>query len=257
MSQKIIAVTGATGQQGSAVARRMLAESWHVRALTRDTAKPGAQALAAQGAEVVPGDLDSRAQLEAAFQGADAVFSVQNFWLPTVGFEGEVRQGKLVVDAAKAAGVKHVVYSSVGAAHRGMGQRHFESKHLIEQYLQASGLPYSVLRPVAFMENYNFPWTRPAVLNGSLPSMGLRPDKTNQMIAVQDIAVFVALVLAQPEKYLGQTLELAGDELTETQVAQTFSRVLGRPVTLAAPQGNRQPPSDEMLAMIRFFSGES
>ena len=256
MTQKIIAVTGATGQQGGAVARRLLAEGWHVRALTRDPAKPAAQALAALGAEVLPGDLDSRAELEAAFKGAEAVFSVQNYWLPAVGFDGEVRQGKLVVDAAQAAGVKHVVYSSVGAAHRGEGQKHFESKHLIEQYLQASGLAYTILRPAAFMENNNFPWTRPAILNGAFPSMGLPADKSNQFIAVEDIAVFVSLVLAHPQQYASQTLELAGDELTEPQMAAIFTKVLGRPVTVTPPQGNSNLPADEMQAMGRFFSGQ-
>src|SRR6266571_1695273 len=104
---KTIAVTGAAGNQGGAVARRMLAEGWHVRALTRDPGKPASQELAGLGAQVVPGDMEQPAQLEAAFKGADAVFSVQNYWLPNVGFEGEVRQGKLVVDAARAAGVRH------------------------------------------------------------------------------------------------------------------------------------------------------
>jgi len=257
MTQKIIAVTGATGQQGNAVARRLLAEGWHVRALTRDTAKPAAQALTALGAEVLPGDLDSRAQLEAAFQGADAVFSVQNYWLPTVGFDGEVRQGKLVVDAAKTAGIQHFVYSSVGAAHRGEGQKHFESKYLIEQYLKASSLAYTILRGAAFMENYNFPWTKPAILNGAFSSMGLPASKSTQIIAVEDIAVFVGLVLAHPEAYLGQTLELAGDELTEPQVAATFAKVLGRPVTVTPPQGNSSVPAEEMQAMGRFFSGQA
>jgi uncharacterized protein YbjT (DUF2867 family) len=256
MSSKTIAVSGATGQQGGAVARRLLAEGWQVRALTRDTSKPQAQALAALGAAVVPGDMDQRAQLDAAFQGADAVFSVQNYWLPGVGYDGEVRQGKLVVDAAKAAGIQHFVYSSVGAAHRGEGQKHFASKYVIEQYLQASGLPYTILRPVGFMDNNNSSWTRPAILNGSLPSIGLRPHKTMQMVAVADIAAFVALILAQPQKYLGQTIELAGDELTETQIAATYARVIGRPVTLATPQAGGWAPEEELKAMNRFFNGE-
>src|SRR5260221_3171362 len=256
MSSKTIAVAGATGQQGRAVARRLLAEGWQVRALTRDITKPQALALAGQGATVVPGDMDSRDQLDAAFQGADAVFSVQNYWLPGVGYEGEVRQGKLVVDAAQAAGIQHFIYSSVGAAHRGEGQKHFASKYVIEQYLQASGLPYTILRPVGFMDNNNSPWSRPAILNGSLPSIGLRPDKTMQLVAVADIAAFVSLVLAQPQKYLGQTIELAGDELTETQIPATFARLIGRPVTLAAPQAGGWAPEEEMLAMNRFFNGE-
>ena len=75
MSNKTIAVTGATGQQGGAVARRLLAEGWQVRALTRDTSKPQAQELARLGATIVPGDLDNRAELDAAFKGVDAVLS--------------------------------------------------------------------------------------------------------------------------------------------------------------------------------------
>lgn len=90
---QLITVTGATGHQGGAVARHLLKNGWRVRALTRDPGKPAARA------------------------------SVQNFWLPNVGVEGEGRQGKASADAARAAGVKHVVYSSVGAAHRGMGRR--------------------------------------------------------------------------------------------------------------------------------------
>ena len=255
MNDKIIAVTGATGQQGGAVARKLLADGWQVRALTRDAGKPAAQALAALGAQLMPGDMDNREELASAFRGAYGVFSVQNFWLPTVGFDGEIRQGKNVADAAKAAGVKLLVYSSVGAAHRGMGQKHFESKWIIEQYIHTLGTPYAILRPAAFMDNHN--WSRPAILNGTLSSMGISPEKTVQTIAVEDIAVFAALAFADPEKYLGRTLELAGDELTEQQTAQIFSKVIGRPITLAVPgAGPRRRTDDEMKAMFDFFNGE-
>lgn len=256
MNDKIIAVTGATGQQGGAVARKLLKEGWKVRALTRDSGKPSAQVLAEAGAELVAGDMDSRSELEAAFEGAYGVFSVQNFWLPNVGFEGEIRQGKNVADAAKAAGIQHLVYSSVGAAHRGMGQKHFESKRIIEQYIQSLNLPYTILRPAAFMENYN--WFRAYILNGTFSGNGLRPDKKHQIIAVQDIGVFTALAFANPDMYLGRTLELAGDELTEPALAETFSRVIGRPVTLAAPTGNWGNASEEeMQAAFNFFNGEA
>ena len=255
MNNKIIAVTGATGQQGGAVARKLLADGWKVRALTREVNKPAAQALQALGAEIVPGDMDNRAQLDAAFQDAYGVFSVQNFWLPNVGFEGEIRQGQNVADAAKAAGVQHLVYSSVGAAHRGMGQRHFESKWIIEQHIQALDIPYTILRPAAFMENYN--WSRAYILSGMFTGNGLRPEKGLQIIAVEDIAVFAALAFANPNEYLGKTLELSGDELTESQIAETFSKVIGRPVTLAAPSASRGRASDEeMTAMFNFFNGE-
>lgn len=256
MNNKLIAVTGATGQQGGAVARKLLAEGWQVRALTRDVNKPAAQELKALGAEVVAGDLDNGAELEAAFKGAYGVFSVQNFWLPNVGFEGEIKQGKAVAAAAKAAGVQHLVYSSVGAAHRGLGQKHFESKWLIEQYIQSLDIPHTILRPVAFMENYN--WSRAYILNGTFSANGLRPDKKHQIIAVEDIAVFTALVFANPQAYLGQTIELAGDELTEPELAETFSKVIGRPVQLVPPSGGWGNASEEeMQAAFNFFNGEA
>jgi len=256
MNKKIIAVTGATGQQGGAVARKLLAEGWKVRALTRDINKPAAKELALLGAEIVEGNMDNRAELDAAFKGAYGVFSVQNFWLPNVGFEGEIRQGKNVADAAKAAGVGHLVYSSVGAAHRGMGQKHFDSKWIIEQYIQSLDIPYTILRPAAFFENFN--WERAFILNGTFNALGLRPGKERQLIAVEDIAAFVALAFADPKEYLGRTIELAGDELTESLIAETFSKVIGRPVRLAMPSGGPGRRSEEeMVAMFNFFNGQA
>jgi uncharacterized protein YbjT (DUF2867 family) len=256
MNNKIIAVTGATGQQGGAVARKLLVDGWKVRALTRDLDKPAAQELKALGAELVPGDMDDRAQLDAAFSGAYGVFSVQNFWLPGVGFEGEIRQGNNVADAAKAAGVEHLVYSSVGAAHRGMGQKHFESKWMIEQHIHSLDIPYTILRPAAFFENFN--WERAHILNGTFNAIGLRPEKERQLIGVEDIAVFAALAFANPSEYAGKTIELAGDALTESQLADTFAKVIGRPVKLTLPTGGGGwGDPEEMTAMFNFFNGEA
>jgi uncharacterized protein YbjT (DUF2867 family) len=255
MNNRIIAVTGATGQQGGAVVRRLLAEGCKVRALTRDLNKPSAQSLAQLGAELAPGDMEDRAQLDAAFAGAHGVFSVQNYWLPNVGFEGEVTQGKNVADSAKAAGVAHLVFSSVGAAQRGMGQRHFESKWIIEQYIHTLGVPYTIIRPAVFMDNYN--WSRALILSGTIAGRGLRPEKGVQMIAVEDVAAFVALAFANPRDYLGKTLELAGEDLTESQIAEVLTRVIGRPVKLGPPmQSPMRRTDEEMKAMFNFFNGE-
>ena len=114
-----------------------------------------------------------------------------------------------------------------------MGQRHYESKWHIEQYVKELGLPYTILRPVAFMDNYN--WSRAQILNGTFTGRGLRPEKGVQNIAVEDIGVFAAMAFAQPDKFLGKTLELAGDEMTESKIAATFARVIGRPVKLVLP----------------------
>lgn len=256
MDGKVIAVTGATGQQGGTVARKLLSDGWKVRALTRDVDKPAARELASLGAALVAGDMENRAELDAAFKGVYGVFSVQNFWLTNVGFEGEIRQGKNVADAAKAAGIQHLVYSSVGAAYRGMGQKHFESKWMIEQYIHSLDIPYTVLRPAAFFENFN--WERAAILNGTFNALGLRPEKERQLIAAEDVGVFTALAFEYPEQYLGKTIELAGDALTESQIANTFANVIGRPVKLAVPSGgNRRRSEEEMKAMFNFFDGEA
>lgn len=255
-SNKLIVVAGATGQQGGAVARHLLKNGWQVRALTRDPNKDAAKGLAALGAEIFQNDLDDRAGLDAALTDAYGAFAVQNFWLPNVGYDGEVKQGKLFADAAKAAGVQHFVYSSVGAAHRGMGQKHFDSKWVIEQYIQSLNLPYTILRPVAFMDNYF--WQQPAISNGMFFGFGLPPAKGLQLIAVDDIGGITAVVFAQPGEYIGKTLEIAGDELTEVVLAATLAKVIGRPVNalpMQMPEG--QAPTEEQIAMFNFFHGEA
>jgi uncharacterized protein YbjT (DUF2867 family) len=138
--EPLILVCGATGKQGGAVARSLLERGFRVRALTRDPQKPEAQALAEQGAEVVQGDMEDRSAVDQVLvEGAYGVFSVQNFW--ETGYDGEVQQGKTVADAARAAGVDHFVYSSVGSAHRQTGIPHFESKWEIEEHVRQIGLP--------------------------------------------------------------------------------------------------------------------
>ena len=248
-TSKIILVIGATGQQGGATARHLLSNGWPIRALTRDPHKPAAQALTQTGAEVVQGDIEDRASLDAAMRGVYGVFSVQSFW--DVGVEGEERQGKLVADAAKAAKVQHFVYSSVGGAERSSGVPHFESKWHIEQHVRALSLPATILRPVGFMDNHN--WQRTNILNGTFFSMGLRPDKGWQMIAVDDIGGIAALVFERHESFIGTALEIAGDELTEPQIVETLSRVIGRPVQLGQrPPDPHFPSIPEQMTMIKW-----
>jgi uncharacterized protein YbjT (DUF2867 family) len=252
-SKQVIVVTGATGQQGGAVLRHLTRSGWSVKALVRNPQSDKAKALAQAGAELVKGDLYDRPSIEAALKGVYGVFSVQNTWLPDVGFEGEVKQGQLLAEVAQAAGVKHFVYSSVGAAHRGMGQRHFESKWVIEQHLAKMRLPTTIVRPAAFMDNVG--WQRPAISNGSYTGMGLNPAKTLQMVAVDDIGAFVAMAFAEQSEYVGKTIELSGDELTESQMAATLSKVIGREVRLTQREANGRQ-AEEMKAMTDFFNGK-
>ena len=226
-STRIILVTGATGRQGGAVIRHLLPRGWKLRALTRNADGAAAKQLLSQGVEVVTGDLEDPASLVGATRGAYGVYSVQDFW--SVGVTREVQQGKNIADAAKVAGVKHFVFSSVGGAGRDSGVDHFESKWEIEKYIRKLALPATMLRPVGLMENYYIDQVEIGILKGKLVD-GVRADKPYQTIAADDIGAFVALAFERPEEFIGKELEIAGSELTNAEAAQVFSRVLGKPI---------------------------
>lgn len=228
MSDKTILVFGATGQQGGAVARHLLKHGWNVRAVTRNPEGEAAQALRDAGAEVVQANLDDPTTLANAMEGVYGVFSVQNTW--TDGVEGEIRQGKAVADAAKAAGVQHFLYTSVGGAERNTGIPHFESKWEVEQYVRALELPATVIRPVFFLENIHFMAQPAEGGEGKVLPMGLHPERPLQMIAVDDIGAFAASVFNNPDEYIGRELELAGDELTIPELAQKYAAITGEPL---------------------------
>jgi uncharacterized protein YbjT (DUF2867 family) len=225
--EPLILVCGATGKQGGAVARSLLERGFRVRALTRDPQKPEAQALAEQGAEVVQGDMEDRSAVDQVLiEGVYGVFSVQNFW--ETGYDGEVQQGKTVADAARAAGVDHFVYSSVGSAHRKTGIPHFESKWEIEEHVRQIGLPFTIFRPTFFMQNWE--WTREMILGGTL-AQPLDPDKPLQQVAAEDIGAFAAIAFENPDSWIGREVDLAGDEQSMSEIAETFGRVIGREVS--------------------------
>jgi uncharacterized protein YbjT (DUF2867 family) len=152
---------------------------------------------------------------------------VQDFWV--VGARREVQQGKNLAEAAKKAGVTHFVYSSVGGAERSSGIDHWESKWEIEKHIRKLGLPATILRPAAFMENYYIDQVEIGILKGKLLDP-IRADKPYQTIATEDIGAFAALAFERPKEFIGLELEIAGSELTNPETAATFSRVLGRPV---------------------------
>lgn len=121
-----------------------------MRALTRDPASKKARSLAALGAEVVQADMDDRRSLERAFDGVTGVFNVQNHHIS--GHEGEVRQGRNVVDVAKRLAVPHVVYGAAGIGSKGTEVGSWETKVDVAAYMRGQDLPVTVLRPMAFME---------------------------------------------------------------------------------------------------------
>ncbi len=225
---KPVLVTGATGRQGGAVLRHLLQRGRPVRALTRNPDSPQARILAARGVGIATGDLEDRASLERAMRDVHGVYSVQDFW--SCGAQREVRQGINVADAAATVGVAHLVFSSVGGAERDSGIDHFDTKWQIEQHIRSLGLPATILRPAAFMENYYIPSVEKALLKGRLLDP-IRARTPYQTIATDDIGKFAALAFDQPQRFIGAELEIAGSELTNLQAAEVFSRMLGRKVT--------------------------
>jgi len=221
-----ILVLGATGQQGGATVRHLLADGWRVRALTRDPASPRARRIEALGAEIVAGDMDDAASLETAMAGVYGVFSVQPAsWDPTPATDAaEARRGKLVADVARAVGVRHLVYSSVTGADAVPAARP-EYKAEVEAHIRALGLPATVLRPTTFMENYTLP---PQGLADGVLYEPTAPDVPIGLIAVDDIGYFAALAFRRPERFLGRTVDLAGDFLTPPEIARAMSAALGR-----------------------------
>jgi uncharacterized protein YbjT (DUF2867 family) len=249
---RLVLVTGATGKQGGATTSHLVRRGYRVRALTRSPEGDAARALRGQGVEVVGGDLDDRASLEQAVRGANGVFSVQNFW--ETGYEREVEQGIRLADVAKTAGVDHFVYSSVGSAHRDTGLSHFESKWKIEEHIRSSGLRYTIFRPVWFMENWEGPFLRPHILNGTL-ALPLDPGVNFQQIAVDDVGAFAAMAFDDAAAWQGREVDLAGDESTVAGVVETFSRVIGRKVTYQQVPWDdyRAMAGDEYHDMFRWF----
>ena len=249
---KTILVTGATGQQGGAVARALLAGGHKVRAMTRKPDGEAARALAGKGAEVVRGDLDDVASLEKALAGAWGVFAVQNTW--EAGVEGEEQQGKRFAELARRAGVEHYVYTSVASAHRRTGIPHFENKWRIEQTVRALSFPsYAILRPVFFMENFQGPLVKPGLDQGKL-AMALRADTPLQMIAVEDIGAYGRLVFEQAAAFNGRELDIAGDEVTISEAARVLGAAMKRKLEFVpVPIEDVRKGSADYATMFEWF----
>lgn len=250
---RVVLVAGATGRQGGATARALLARGWTVHALVRDPGAPQALALREHGAVLVRGDMDDPASLDAALRDVYGVYSVQTFTGPD-GLAGEVRQGKALAHAAARAGVAHFVYSSVDGSDRPGKVTHFASKGEVERYIEELGLPATVLRPTFFITN--FEGLGPRWVDGELVlTLPLDPRTALQMITPDDIGGIAADAFDAPADYLGRSIEIAGDELTGPQMADVFARVAGRPVRFATqPIEQVRVHSEEMAAMFDWFN---
>jgi uncharacterized protein YbjT (DUF2867 family) len=252
-SKKTVLVTGATGNQGGAVARELLSRGgYRVRAMTRKPDSPNARALKDQGAELVEADLNDDASLRRAMDGAWGVFAVQNTW--EAGVEGEEEQGHRQARLARDAGVQHYVYTSVGSADRKTGIPHFENKSRIEDTVRSLGFPsHVILRPVFFMENFLSPWFKPAIDQGQL-MMAVKPETSLQMIAVDDIGKYGRWAFDEHVRLKGREIDFAGDSKTMPETARIIGQAAGHPVTFAPPPIEEvRKGSADFAAMLEWF----
>lgn len=245
---KMIAISGATGQQGGATARELAGKGFTVRALTRKPDSDAAKALRAQGAEIAHVELDDETSVRKALQGAWGAYAVQNTW--TAGVDGEEAQGKRFATIAKEVGVEHYVYASVASADRGTGIPHFDNKFRVENTVRALAFPsYSIIRPVFFFSNLPSPW----FLNGDKLVSALRPTTRLQMIDVADIGKYGALAFTDP-RFKNLELDIAGDEITLPQAAAAIGKALGRPIEyLQIPISEVRKNSDDFAKMLEWF----
>jgi len=252
MSNKLnVLVTGATGKQGGHLVRELLARGHSVRALTRKPESPAAAALAERGVTIVPGNFDDEGSLERAARGVDTVFAM------STPFEGgsktEILEGINILRAASRVRVKHFVYSSVAGADRATGIPHFDSKFEVEKEIRRSGIPFTIVAPVFFMENFLAEWMAAGIAQGSI-AIAVPATRRLQQIAVEDIAQFTALVIERRESFVGKRIDIASDELTLATATAAISEASGRPIKYTAvPIAAARQQSEDLARMYEWF----
>jgi len=272
---KVIAVVGATGAQGGGLARAILADpdgGFTVRALTRDPSKDPAKALADAGAEVVQADIDDEASVTAAFQGAYGVFAVTNFW-EHFSAEKEIAQAGNIARAAKAAGVQHLVWSTLEDTRKWIPLDddrmptlqekyklpHFDGKGEADSLFAESGVPTTYFLPSWYFENMIFFGQGPARgEDGTLAFTIPLADGKLAAIAAEDVGRCVYGIFKRGDEFVGQRIGVAGVQLTGEEMADAFTGAFGedvtyRPLTFDQYRALGFPGADEMGNTYQFY----
>lgn len=272
--RKLITVIGATGAQGGGMVRAILADpagGFSVRAVTRNVTSEKARALAARGAEVVAADLDDEASLRKAFAGSYGAFLVTNYW-EHFSPEKELAQAGNLARAAKAAGVQHVIWSTLEDTRKWvplsdprmptLGGKykvpHFDAKGEADQLFRDAGVPTTFLLTAFYWENFiHFGSGPKRGPDGQLALVFPMDDKKLPGIAVEDIGKCAYAIFKAGPAYIGKTVAIAGEHLTGAELAAAMSRALGQPIgyTSVPPEvfrGFGFPGADDVGNMFQF-----
>ncbi|HEX3533170.1 MAG TPA: NmrA/HSCARG family protein [Gemmatimonadaceae bacterium] len=276
IAKKIIAVVGATGAQGGGLARAILDDkngSFTVRALTRNVNSDKAKALADAGAEVVAADLDDVKSLKKAFEGAHGAFCVTNFW-EHFKPEKEISQARNMAQAAKDAGVKHVIWSTLEDTRESiplsddrmptlMGKYkvpHADGKGEANVIFRELGVPTTFLLTSFYWDNFiHFGMGPKKGANGKLSITFPLGGRKLAGIAAEDIGKTAYAIFEDGDEMIGKTVGIAGGHLTGEQMAKSLSKALGQTVTYNAvsPAAYRAfgfPGADDLGNMFQFNS---
>jgi uncharacterized protein YbjT (DUF2867 family) len=279
--QKIVAVVGARGAQGGGLVRAIAADKggpFKARALTRDIRSDKAKELRALGADVVAADVDDEASLVKAFAGADAAFCVTFYWAH-MSPEKELAEATAMARAAKQAGVRHVIWSTLEDTRKFiplsdnrmptlMGKYkvpHFDAKGESDHFFSDLGVPTTYLVTVAYWDNFiHFGWGPKQDANGKLALTFPMGDKKLAGIAAEDIGRCAYGIIKRGAEYVGKRVAIAGGHLTGTEMAAGLTKALGREVVYHAIEpsvyrGLGFPGADDLGNMFQFdrdFSDE-
>ena len=245
--RKTIAVVGATGAQGGALLRAILRDEssqFAGRGITRNPDSDRAQELASAGAEMVQADLDDPGSLERAFSGCHGAFCVTNFW-EHFSPEKELAQAENLAKAAKAAGIRHAIWSTLEDTRQWIPldddrmptlmERykvpHFDAKGEAEKFFAAAGVPTTFLLTSYYWDNLiSFGAEPQRTEDGSLAFVMPMGDRKLAGIAAEDIGKCAFGVFRAGEEYVGRTVGIAGEHLTGGEMAAAIGDVLGEPV---------------------------
>ncbi|KAJ7775554.1 NAD(P)-binding protein [Mycena metata] len=242
-SAPLVAVVGATGAQGGSVIKALVDsdKQYRIRGFTRDATKATSEDLKEQGVEMVSVNLvvENKDEIYRAFTGADYAFLVTNFW-EHADMEKEIAEGKLLIDAAKAAGVKGIIWSGLMPVAQISGGKyahvyHFDGKAVITSYGRNSGVPFVDVQAGSYAQNFVNLATGVPLINkqgdGSFAiAWAVRPETVLPVIDIEDYGLYVRRVLEAPVFPDGEEVLTSSEDITLEDIARQIAEVTGKNV---------------------------